>query len=57
MVAPIMSDHLSDQMLRLMKTLGLTSIVVTHDLDLIYEVAVPFDFTLANSALVRAAAA
>jgi phospholipid/cholesterol/gamma-HCH transport system ATP-binding protein len=39
MVDPIMSDHISDLMLRLKKQLGLTSIVVTHDLDLMYKVA------------------
>ena len=39
MVDPIMSDHLSDLMLRLKKNLGPTSIVVTHDLDLMYKVA------------------
>ena len=39
MVDPIMSGHLSDLMLRLKKQLGLTSIVVTHDLDLMYKVA------------------
>jgi phospholipid/cholesterol/gamma-HCH transport system ATP-binding protein len=39
MVDPIMSDHLSDLMLRLKKQLNLTSVVVTHDLDLMYKVA------------------
>ena len=34
MVDPIMSDHLGDLMLRLKKQLKLTSVVVTHDLDL-----------------------
>jgi phospholipid/cholesterol/gamma-HCH transport system ATP-binding protein len=39
MVDPIMSDHLAALMLRLKKQLKLTSIVVTHDLDLMYRVA------------------
>ena len=39
MVAPIMSDHLGDLMLRLKRQLQLTSVVVTHDLDLMYKVA------------------
>jgi len=39
MVDPIMSDHLGDMMLRLKKQLHLTSVVVTHDLDLMYKVA------------------
>jgi phospholipid/cholesterol/gamma-HCH transport system ATP-binding protein len=34
-----MSDHLGDLMLRLKKQLKLTSVVVTHDLDLMYKVA------------------
>jgi len=38
-VDPIMSDRLSDLMLRLKKQLKLTSVVVTHDLDLMYKVA------------------
>jgi len=39
MVDPIMSDHITELMLRLKRQLGLTSIVVTHDLDLMYNVA------------------
>jgi len=39
MVDPIMSDHLADLMLRLKRQLRLTSVVVTHDLDLMYRVA------------------
>jgi len=39
MVDPIMSDHLAQLMLRLKQQLGLTSIVVTHDLDLMRKVA------------------
>jgi phospholipid/cholesterol/gamma-HCH transport system ATP-binding protein len=39
MVDPIMSNHLAELMLRLKKQLSLTSVVVTHDLDLMYRVA------------------
>jgi phospholipid/cholesterol/gamma-HCH transport system ATP-binding protein len=39
MVDPIMSDDLGNLMLRLKKQLSLTSIVVTHDLDLMWKVA------------------
>jgi phospholipid/cholesterol/gamma-HCH transport system ATP-binding protein len=39
MVDPIMSDHLTLLMLRLKKELRMTSIVVTHDLDLLNRVA------------------
>ncbi len=39
MVDPIMSDHLTQLMLRLKKEMGLTSVVVTHDLDLLHRVA------------------
>jgi phospholipid/cholesterol/gamma-HCH transport system ATP-binding protein len=39
MVDPIMSDHLADLMLRLKHQLQLTSVVVTHDLDLMRKVA------------------
>ena len=39
MVDPIMSDHLAGLMLRLKDQLKLTSVVVTHDLDLMRRVA------------------
>lgn len=39
MVDPIMSDHLTELMLRLKNELRLTSVVVTHDLDLMHRVA------------------
>jgi phospholipid/cholesterol/gamma-HCH transport system ATP-binding protein len=39
MVDPIMSDHMASLMLRLKRQLGLTSVVVTHDLDLMRRVA------------------
>jgi len=39
MVDPIMSDRLTMLMLRLKKQLKLTSVVVTHDLDLLHRVA------------------
>jgi phospholipid/cholesterol/gamma-HCH transport system ATP-binding protein len=39
MVDPIMSDHLGEMMVRLKEQLKLTSIVVTHDLDLMRKVA------------------
>ncbi len=39
MVDPIMSDHVARLMLRLKQQLSLTSIVVTHDLDLMRKVA------------------
>lgn len=39
MVDPIMSDHLTTLMLRLKRDLKLTSVVVTHDLDLLRRVA------------------
>jgi len=39
MVDPIMSDHMANLMLRLKGQLKLTSIVVTHDLDLMRKVA------------------
>ncbi len=39
MVDPIMSEHLGDMMLRLKNQLKLTSVVVTHDLNLMYKVA------------------
>ncbi|HZQ54532.1 MAG TPA: ATP-binding cassette domain-containing protein [Bryobacteraceae bacterium] len=39
MVDPIMSDDLGNLMLRLKRRIGLTAIVVTHDLDLMRKVA------------------
>lgn len=39
MVDPIMSGHLGNLMLRLKKQLNLTSVIVTHDLDLMRKVA------------------
>ncbi len=39
MVDPIMSNHLGNLMLRLKKDLKLTSVVVTHDLELLWKVA------------------
>jgi phospholipid/cholesterol/gamma-HCH transport system ATP-binding protein len=39
MVDPIMSNHLGNLMLRLKRQLKLTSVVVTHDLDLMRKVA------------------
>jgi phospholipid/cholesterol/gamma-HCH transport system ATP-binding protein len=39
MVDPIMSEHLTNLMLRLKRELRLTSVVVTHDLDLLHNVA------------------
>ena len=39
MVDPIMSDHLGNLMLKLKNQLHLTSVVVTHDLDLMRKVA------------------
>jgi phospholipid/cholesterol/gamma-HCH transport system ATP-binding protein len=39
MVDPIMSEHMANLMMRLKRQLKLTSIVVTHDLDLMRKVA------------------
>ncbi len=39
MVDPIMSDHMQELMLRLKNQLKLTSVVVTHDLDLMHRLA------------------
>ncbi|HVO96946.1 MAG TPA: ATP-binding cassette domain-containing protein [Bryobacteraceae bacterium] len=39
MVDPIMSDHVGNLMLRLKRQLRLTSVVVTHDLELMWKVA------------------
>jgi len=39
MVDPIMSEHVGNLMLRLKQQLGLTSVVVTHELDLMRKVA------------------
>lgn len=39
MVDPIMSEHMADLMMRLKNELKLTSVVVTHDLDLMHRLA------------------
>ncbi len=39
MVDPIMSDHLTNLMLRLKQQLRLTGVIVTHDLELMRNVA------------------
>jgi phospholipid/cholesterol/gamma-HCH transport system ATP-binding protein len=51
MVDPIMSDDLSNLMLRLKRQLALTSIVVTHDLDLMRKVADTVMFLYKNEAI------
>jgi phospholipid/cholesterol/gamma-HCH transport system ATP-binding protein len=51
MVDPIMSDDLSNLMLRLKRQLSLTSIVVTHDLDLMRKVADTVMFLYKNEAI------
>ena len=51
MVDPIMSDHLGNLMLRLKKQLRLTSVVVTHDLDLMRKVADQVVFLYEGSAI------
>jgi phospholipid/cholesterol/gamma-HCH transport system ATP-binding protein len=51
MVDPIMSDHLGNLMLRLKRQLSLTSVVVTHDLDLMRKVADRVVFLYEGSAI------
>jgi phospholipid/cholesterol/gamma-HCH transport system ATP-binding protein len=51
MVDPIMSEHLSDLMLRLKSQLRLTAVVVTHDLDLMRKVADRVVFLYEGSAI------
>lgn len=51
MVDPIMSDHLGNLMLRLKQQLGLTSVVVTHDLDLMRKVADTVVFLFENQVI------
>ncbi|MGH9632491.1 MAG: ABC transporter ATP-binding protein [Bryobacteraceae bacterium] len=51
MVDPIMSDHLGNLMLRLKSQLHLTSVVVTHDLDLMRKVADKVVFLYQNKVI------
>jgi phospholipid/cholesterol/gamma-HCH transport system ATP-binding protein len=51
MVDPIMSDHLGNLMLRLKRQLQLTSVVVTHDLELMRKVADRVVFLYEGSAI------
>ena len=51
MVDPIMSDHLGNLMLRLKHQLQLTSVVVTHDLDLMRKVADKVVFLFEGTAI------
>jgi phospholipid/cholesterol/gamma-HCH transport system ATP-binding protein len=51
MVDPIMSNHLGDLMLRLKRQLNLTSVVVTHDLDLLRKVADRVVFLFENQVI------
>ena len=51
MVDPIMSDDMGNLMLRLKQKLKLTSIVVTHDLDLMRKVADSVMFLFGGEAI------
>ena len=51
MVDPIMSAHLGNLMLRLKQQLQLTSVVVTHDLDLMRKVADKVVFLFESSVI------
>ena len=51
MVDPIMGDHLGNLMLRLKHQLQLTSVVVTHDLDLMRKVADKVVFLFEGTAI------